>query len=56
MKYKSTVFKEGRQDDTGSTRSARLTLLWGERMIHLLQESTKRKIKRGKRIFVIQCV
>lgn len=56
MKHKSTVFKKGRQDDTGSTRSARLTPVSGERMIHLLQESTKGEIKRGKRILVIQCV
>lgn len=25
MKYKSAVFRKGRQDDTGSTRSVRLT-------------------------------
>lgn len=56
MKYKSTVFKKGGQDDTGSTRSERLTLVLGERMIHLLQESTKREIKGGRRILVIQCV
>lgn len=56
MKYKSTMFKKGRQDDTGSTRSVRLTSVWGERMIHLLQESTKGERERGKRAHVIQCV
>lgn len=56
MKYKSTIFKKGRQDDTGNTRSVRLTSVLGERMIHLLQESTKREMNKGKRIPVIQCV
>lgn len=56
MKYKSAVFKKGRQDDTGSTRSVRLTLVLGKIMNQLMQESTKQQIKKGKRMHVIQCI
>lgn len=56
MKYKSAIFKKGKQDDTGSTRSVRLTSVLGKIMKQLMQESTKKEIKKGKRIHVIQCI
>jgi len=56
MKCRRAIFKKGRQDDTGSTRSLRLTSVLGKITNQLMQESANKEIKKRKRIHVIQCI